>query len=167
MENHGQIEYQSENVEDFALHIPNNLIPSKRVLLLRYKNRYTNLVQSLVLKGINVTSAYPIDCNRRDWSPQEERMAKECEVLYFHEKHAVKEFHERLGTRVKEVVAACHDVDVAKYAKQEGFKHIFYAHKGDTDGLTKTVMQAVQFAKSEAGKKEKAISDENKGVQGT
>ena len=47
----------------------------------------------------------------------------------------------------QDLVAACHDEEVARAAKQCGFKDVFYAKKGDTDGLTKTVLQAVEFAK--------------------
>ena len=148
LKNHAQIEYFSYGVEDFALHLPSGLIPSKRILLLRYKNRYDSLVQSLVLKGINVTSAYPVTWMRKEWSPQEERLAKEVDVVYLHEEHAVREWRERMGTREKEAVAACHDEDVARAAKSMGFKDIFYARKGDIDGLTKTVLSAVEFAKS-------------------
>ena len=96
LKNHAQIEYFSRGVEDFALYIPNNIIPSRRVLLLRYKNRFDTLVQSLVMKGVNVTSAYPVTWMRKDWSPQEERMAKEADVLYFHETHAVYEWRDRM-----------------------------------------------------------------------
>jgi len=149
MKNHGQIEYHSEGVEDFALHLPQSLVPSKRVLLLRYKNRYTNLVQSLVMKGINVTSAYPVTWNRKEWTPQEEKLAKECDVVYFHETHAVSEWTDRLGGKARECVAACHDEDVARAAKNAGFEYIFFAKKADTDGLTKTVMQAVEFYHSD------------------
>ena len=35
-----------------------------------------------------------------------------------------------------------------KGAKAAGFKDIFYAKKSDTAGLTKTVLQAVEFAKT-------------------
>jgi hypothetical protein len=49
---------------------------------LRYKNRFDPLVQSLVLRGINVTSAYPVTWMRKDWSPQEERLAKEVDGKY-------------------------------------------------------------------------------------
>ena len=150
MKNHGQIEYYSEGVEDFALHLPESLVPSKRVLLLRYKNRYTNLVQSLVMKGVNVTSAYPVTWNRKEWTPQEEKLAKECDVLYLHEEHAVAEWKSRLGDISPQVIAACHDEKVAQAAKEAGFEHIFYAKKADTDGLTKTVMQAVAFFHSDA-----------------
>jgi len=146
LKNHAQIEYYSQGVEDFALHIPDKIIPSKRVLLLRYKNRFDTLVQSLVMRGVNVTSAYPVSWMRKEWSPQEERMAKEVDVLYLHENHAVLEWRDRLGT--KDVVAACHDEGVAKLAKSVGFKDVFYAKKSDTDGLTKTVFKAVEFAKS-------------------
>lgn len=76
MKNHGQIEYFAEGVEDFALYLPENITPSKRVLVLRYKNRFGTLVDSLGLKGMNVTSAYPVTWMRKEWSPQEERLAK-------------------------------------------------------------------------------------------
>ena len=114
---------------------------------------------------------------RKDWSPQEERLAKEVDgkgwylyttedtalrltiftfhshqiisVVYLHENHAVTEWRDRMAGRDKqEAVAACHDENVAKTAKAAGFKDIFYAKKSDTAGLTKTVMQAVEFAKS-------------------
>ena len=86
---------------------------------------------------------------RKDWSPQEERMAKESDVLYFHENHAVVEFRERLGNTIRpEVVAACHDEEVAHTAKAQGFKDVFFAKKSDTDGLTQTIMNAVNFAKT-------------------
>jgi uroporphyrinogen-III synthase len=90
---------------------------------------------------------------RKDWSPQEERMAKEADVVYFHENHAVIEWRDRLGSTSSgsgrtDVVAACHDEEVARTAKACGFKDVFYAKKSDTDGLTKTVLQAVDFAKS-------------------
>ena len=160
MKNHGQIEYFSTGVEDFALHLPNSLVPSKRVLLLRYKNRYTNLVQSLVMKGINVTSAYPITWNRKEWTPQEEKLAKECDVIYFHEKHAVTEWKERMGSK-SVGVAACHDSDVAQAAKNAGFEHIFFAKKSDTDGLTKTMMQAIDYAKSDDYDSQKPVSSGN------
>ena len=150
LRNHGQIEYCANGVEDFALHMPLKLAPSRRVLLLRYKNRFEPLVQSLVLKGINVTSAYPVTWMKRQWSPQEERMAKEVDVVYLHEEHAVLEWRERLGTRDKEAVAACHDENVAKAAKNAGFKDVFYAKKSDVDGLSKTIHSAIEFAKSEA-----------------
>lgn len=70
-------------------------------------------------------------------------------VVYLHENHAVTEWRDRMAGRDKqEAVAACHDENVAKTAKAAGFKDIFYAKKSDTAGLTKTVMQAVEFAKS-------------------
>ena len=80
-------------------------------------------------------------------------MAKESDVLYFHEAHAVKEWQERLGaqhTSESGVVAACHDADVARVAKSCGFKDVFYAKESNADGLTKTVLQAVDFAKKQA-----------------
>ena len=56
------------------------------------------------------------------------------------------EWRDRLGT--KDVVAVCHDESVARLAKGVGFKDVFYAKKSDTDGLTKAVFKAVEFAKS-------------------
>ena len=128
------------------------------------------------MKQIHVTSAYPVTWMRKDWSPQEERLAKEVDgkgidfyssqdtglhltftikfyhtisVVYLHENHAVTEWRDRMAGRDKqEAVAACRDENVAKTAKTAGFKDIFYAKKSDTAGLTKTVMQAVEFAKS-------------------
>ena len=52
LKNHAQIEYFSYGVEDFALYLPEKIVPQKKVLLLRYKNRFESLVQSLVMKGI-------------------------------------------------------------------------------------------------------------------
>merc|ERR1712046_293746 len=146
IKNHGQIEYYFKGVEDFALYLPNEIIPSRRVLLLRYKNRFDTLVQSLVMRGVNVTSAYPVTWMRKEWSPQEERMAKEVDVLYLHENHAVLEWRDRPGT--KDVAAACHDESVARLAKSVGFKDVFYAKKCDTEGLTKCVVRAVEFSKT-------------------
>jgi len=141
------VEYFSYGVEDFALYFPDKLAPSKRVLLLRFKNRFDTLVQSLVIRGLNVTSAYPVTWMRKDWSPQEERLAKEVDVVYFHDNHAVLEWHERLPN--KETVAACHDEEVARMAKSVGFKDVFYAKKSDGEGLCKTVLQATEFCKAE------------------
>jgi uroporphyrinogen-III synthase len=47
-----QVEYFSYGVEDFALYLPMDLVPSRRVLVLRYKNRFEALVQSLVMRGV-------------------------------------------------------------------------------------------------------------------
>ena len=47
-----------------------------------------------------------------------------------------------------QAIAACHDENVAKAAKAGGFKDIFYAKKSDTNGLTKTVLEAIEHAKS-------------------
>lgn len=73
------MEYFSYGVEDFALYLPTSLVPTRRVLLLRFKNRYDTLAQSLVMRGINVTSAYPVTWMKRHWSPQEDRLAKEVD----------------------------------------------------------------------------------------
>jgi len=238
LKNHAQVEYFGKGVEDFALYLPPEIVPSKRVLVLRYKNRFDTLVQSLVLRGITVTSAYPISWTKKEWNSQEERMARECDVIYFHDPYAVREWAERLGpsatkkasggpfnkanelaenlieaakqvnpmgpsvpssdiagvvdtaasqaavagqadntqsksaqepklgpvegskssNEIKAAVkaaaqcipAACHDIEVAKIAKAVGFKDVFYAKEPNTDGLYKTVMQAVQCAKQNA-----------------
>ena len=71
-----QIEFASLGVEDFALYLPDNLIPSKRVLLLRYKNRFEALAQSLEMRGISVTSAYPLTWMKKKWNSDEERHAR-------------------------------------------------------------------------------------------
>jgi hypothetical protein len=70
-------------------------------------------------------------------------------VVYLHETHAVAEWTSRIENSGKSVaVAACHDENVARSAKAAGFKEIFYAKKSDTAGLTNTVLEAVEFAKS-------------------
>jgi len=152
LKHHGKVEYFSQGIEDFALHLPDSLIPSRRVLLLRFRNRYETLLETLMMRGINVTSAYPITWAKKEWSPQEERMAREVDVVYFHEIHAVQEWQSRLSKYkdARDVVAACHDIDVGLVAKSLGFKDVFYAKKSDTYGLTKTVLEAVEFAKSRA-----------------
>lgn len=48
----GKVEYFSYGVEDFALYLPMELVPSRRVLVLRYKNKFEALVQSLVMRGV-------------------------------------------------------------------------------------------------------------------
>lgn len=74
-----QVDYFSYGVEDFALYLPPSMVPTRRVLLLRFKNRYDTLAQSLVTRGINVTSAYPVTWIRHHWSSQEDRLAKEVD----------------------------------------------------------------------------------------
>jgi uroporphyrinogen-III synthase len=149
LKNFGQVQYFSRGIEDFALHLPDTLIPTRRVLVLRYKNKYDTLVQSLVLRNINVTSAYPVTWAKKEWSPQEDRLAREVDVVYFHEIHGLQEWRARLGNAVRdrEVVVACHNLEVAKVAKASGFRDVFYAKLPDTDGLTKTVLEAVEHAK--------------------
>ena len=71
-------------------------------------------------------------------------------VVYFHESHTVAEWKDRLKDREKDVVAVCHDEEVALEAKRNGFKDIFYAKKSDTDGLTSAVLQGVEFFKERA-----------------
>jgi uroporphyrinogen-III synthase len=150
---HGQVEYFSHGVEDFALYLPEAIVPTRRVLLLRFKNRFETLNHSLRMKGINVTSAYPVTWVRKEWSPQEERLAKEVDVVYLHEVHNVNEWRDRMQYREKDAVAACHDEDVARAAKEAGFKDIFYAKNSNTEGLTKTVIQAVEHVKRMAAEK--------------
>lgn len=79
MSNHGQVLFYSKGIEDFALHLPDRLIPSKRVLLLRYRNRFETLVQSLVLRDISVTSAYPVTYSRKLWSQYDEKLVREID----------------------------------------------------------------------------------------
>ena len=67
---HGKVEFFSEGVEDFALHLPEYLVPTRRVLLLRFRNRYETLLETLMLRGLNVTSAYPITWAKKEWTPQ-------------------------------------------------------------------------------------------------
>ena len=70
-------------------------------------------------------------------------------VVYLHENHAVTEWSSRVPCSIRgEVVAACHDETVARTAKAAGFKNIFYAKNSNTAGLTNTVLEAVEFAKS-------------------
>lgn len=70
-------------------------------------------------------------------------------MVYLHETHAVAEWAGRMANSGKPTaVAACHDENVARSAKAAGFKEIFYAKKSDTAGLTSTVLDAVEFAKS-------------------
>ena len=123
------------------------------------------------MKGISVTSAYPVTWMKKEWNPQEERMAKEVDVVYFHEAHAVKEWVTRLGTSsiqskkgsglvssgssvgrtepvtATHITAACHDEEVARVAKEHGFRDVFYAKNSDTKGLTETVLKAADFMK--------------------
>lgn len=51
LRNFGQVQYFSKGIEDFALYLPDQLVPTKRILVLRYRNKFEPLVQSLVLKG--------------------------------------------------------------------------------------------------------------------
>lgn len=74
-------------------------------------------------------------------------------VVYFHENHAVAEWASRVVVsdaerRSRCAVAACHDEGVARVAKAAGFRDIFYARKSDTNGLTRTVLEAVEFSRS-------------------
>jgi hypothetical protein len=71
----------SEGEKDFALYLPKELTPTKRVLLLRFKNRFDALATSLMVNGLEVTSAYPVTYMRKDWSPQEERLASEIDGM--------------------------------------------------------------------------------------
>lgn len=66
------------------MYLPKEIIPSKRVLLLRFKNRFETLVQSLLMADVTCTSAYPITWVRKEWNSQEERMAKEVDGIYIY-----------------------------------------------------------------------------------
>lgn len=70
--------------------------------------------------------------------------------MYFNEPHALHEWRTRLGSNVRdrEVVVACHDIELARLAKTSGFRDVFYAKIPDSEGLTKTVLEAIEFAKS-------------------
>jgi len=122
-------------------------VPTKRVLVLRFRDAHEPLVQTLVLKGVSCVSAYPLSWSKKTWNAQEERMAREVDVVYFHEPHNVKEWAARLPQN--EVVAACHDEEVAGAAKALGFRHIFFSKQPDSTSLATTVLQAVEFAKSQ------------------
>lgn len=63
-------------MEDFALYLPSDLVPTKRVLLLRYRNRFEALAQSLEMNGISVASAYPVTWMKKKWNSQEEKDAQ-------------------------------------------------------------------------------------------
>ena len=70
-------------------------------------------------------------------------------MVYLHENHAVTEWSSRMPCSVHgALVAACHDETVARTAKAAGFKSIFYAKNSNTAGLTNTVLEAVEFARS-------------------
>ena len=69
-------------MDDFALYLPLSLIPSKRVLLLRYKNRFEALAQSLEMKGVSVTSAYPVTWMKKEWDITQELQAKTVDGKY-------------------------------------------------------------------------------------
>lgn len=59
------------------------------------------------------------------------------------------EWSSRMASCIRgELVAACHDETVARTAKAAGFKSVFYAKNSNTAGLTNTVLEAVEFAKS-------------------
>lgn len=74
-----QVEYYSHGVDDFALYLPPNIVPSKRVLLLRFRNRFDTLLQSLTMRGLNVTSAYPVTWLRKEWNDADYRNARNSE----------------------------------------------------------------------------------------
>lgn len=96
-------------------------------------------------------------------------------VVYFHEQHVVREWVERMGPYLATStgagcstgregtvigrdnyhipVVACHDEPTARLAKLLGFPDVFYAKKRSTDGLTQTVLQAVEHAKKVSAEK--------------
>lgn len=49
---------------------------------MRCEHEHRTLNTALQLKGFNVTSAYPIECVRREWNSQEERMAKSVDSKF-------------------------------------------------------------------------------------
>ncbi|KAJ1406336.1 hypothetical protein B484DRAFT_404163, partial [Ochromonadaceae sp. CCMP2298] len=79
LKNYAQIDYFGNGVEDFALHIPDIVVPTKRVLVLRFRDNHEPLVQTLVLKGVSCVSAYSLSWSKKAWNTQEERMAKEVD----------------------------------------------------------------------------------------
>ena len=83
MRHFGPVQYSSRGIEDFSLFLPDELIPTKRVLVLRYKNKFDTLIESLTLRGIDATSAYPVTWGIKEWSPQEDRLARDIESKLF------------------------------------------------------------------------------------
>ena len=73
------MEFFAQGIDDLVLYLPDELIPRRKVLLLRYKNRYESLAEALTLKGIEVRSMYPVTWQRKEWNAQEERMAKDID----------------------------------------------------------------------------------------
>lgn len=73
------MEYCSEGEEDFALYLPPAVVPTKRVLFLRYANRYQALASSLKMRDIAVTGKMPLSITKKDWTMQEDRFAQECD----------------------------------------------------------------------------------------
>lgn len=69
-------------------------------------------------------------------------------MVYFHEVHQVVEWKSRLGERNREIVAACQNEEVGKAAKVAGFNDVFFAKTGTADVLTKTILEAVEHAKT-------------------
>lgn len=100
-----------------------------------------------MMKNVNVSSAFPLTYAKKQWNAQEERIARDVDVVYFHEKHTIAEWCDRVGPN-KHVVAACQDINVATAAKEAGFADVFYAKVPNTGGLYKAVTKAVEFAKS-------------------
>lgn len=68
------------------------------------------------------------------------------EVVYFHETHVVKEWTDRLGHFDKKFIAVCHDEEVGREAKGQGFKDVFFAKQANAMGLYTAVTKAVEYA---------------------
>ena len=71
-------------------------------------------------------------------------------VIYFHEIHALNEWKERLGSnsRDQEVIAVCQDYALARAAKANGFRDVFYSKKCDSESLTATMLEAIAYSKT-------------------
>lgn len=49
---------------------------------MRYGDNFGDVAEALRMKGYNVTSLYPIEWMKRDWTPQEDRFAKEVDGTF-------------------------------------------------------------------------------------
>ncbi len=54
-------------------------MPSKRALVLSYKNKFKELEEFLELKGVNCTSAHPLTTRRKDWRQSELLTTLDCD----------------------------------------------------------------------------------------
>lgn len=71
-------------------------------------------------------------------------------MIYFHEAHALQEWTNRYKNfhRDHEPIIACSSIEIAKKAKQHGYRDVFYSKKPDSDSLHKTVTEAVNYFKT-------------------